>query len=132
DFGNWSKSARRWKQRAQTIIRYEDLILDPINTIERLRAIVDLPVPTPENIPSFEELKNSKKQKITQSVPMSNTKKKPQRREHFFRRGIAGAWKDEMPDDLHKLFWKKHKEMMVAFGYTDGMPKDNIFSKLFN
>ena len=45
----------------------------------------------------------------------------PQWRQKFSRRGKSGSWKDEMPDDLHQLFWSLHGDVMRRLGYTDGM-----------
>ncbi|MDA9981487.1 sulfotransferase domain-containing protein [Gammaproteobacteria bacterium] len=120
-FGNWSTNVREWNKKADIIIRYEDLISNPIETVELIRSVVDLPDLITENIPTFEQLKTGQFKEITDSISLSNTKNKPWKLERFFRRGIPGAWKDEMPDDLHELFWQNHKDMMVEFGYTEGL-----------
>ncbi len=120
-FGNWSRNVREWKQRADMIIRFEDLVANPIATIEKIRSVVDLPNRKNIDLPSFDQLKQGKANKIAKSVGVFNSEKEPQKLEQFFRRGVAGAWKDEMPDDLHELFWKRHKDMMIEFGYTEGM-----------
>jgi hypothetical protein len=37
----------------------------------------------------------------------------------FFRRGVPGAWREEMPEELHELFWSmaENAEGMVRAGY---------------
>jgi hypothetical protein len=37
----------------------------------------------------------------------------------FFRRGVPGAWREELPADLHELFWSvaENAEGMVRAGY---------------
>ncbi|MFO7723261.1 MAG: glycosyltransferase family 1 protein, partial [Bacteroidales bacterium] len=34
-----------------------------------------------------------------------------------FRKGRAGGWKEEMPEELHNLFWSIHGEVMLKLGY---------------
>jgi hypothetical protein len=36
----------------------------------------------------------------------------------FFRKGRTGAWREEMPPALHRLFWQRHGETMTALGYN--------------
>ena len=52
-FGGWSRNAEEWLERADLIIRFEDLIRDPINTVEKLRKVYPLPKPVVENLPTF-------------------------------------------------------------------------------
>jgi len=120
-FGGWSTHVNKWLARANIVIRYEDLVKDPIESVEKIREVIELPPPNNIHLPTFEEMKFNSSKRISKSVPLG-IKKKPDRRKHFFRRGISGAWKDEMPDDLHKLFWELHGDAMVTLGYTEGMP----------
>lgn len=119
-FGGWSHHVRSWLDRADIIIRYEDLIKSPIDTLEPLKQYLNLPAPQLDEIPDFQSLKFNKDRKVSDSVSLG-INKKPKRRENFFRRGIAGSWKDEMPEDLHKLFWEYHGDMMIKLGYTEGI-----------
>ena len=87
---------------AQTVlIRYEDLIRDPLVTVtESLRRIVpDLPARTDVTLPTFGELQ--------QFDP------------RFFRRGMTGTHRDEMPAELEELFWSydDNREAMNRLGY---------------
>jgi hypothetical protein len=36
----------------------------------------------------------------------------------LFRRGRPGGWRDEMPDDLHRLFWHRYGDAMRRLGYA--------------
>jgi hypothetical protein len=38
----------------------------------------------------------------------------------FFRRGVVGSHSDELPDDLHSLFWSRpeNREAMSSLGYA--------------
>ncbi len=119
-FGGWSNHVRSWMDRADLIIRYEDLIVEPIKTVKQIRQFIDLPNPIIDEVPDFLSLKNNINKGISKSVSLG-IKQNPTRRENFFRRGISGSWKDEMPDELHQLFWEHHGEMMIKLGYNEGI-----------
>jgi hypothetical protein len=110
-FGGWSKHITEWSIHAKNIIHFENLIYNPIQEVEKIRHLIDLPKPQ-KVAPSFKDIR-TKRYKYGR-----NWKKN---RERFFRRGIVGAWKDEMPDDLHHLFWELHGDAMIKLGYTDGL-----------
>jgi hypothetical protein len=100
-FGGWSGNVRAWTTRSTktAIVRFEDLVRKPLDTIRPAMEDVgytpsELPVP---NIPMFEELRGK--------LPA------------FFRKGRIGSWREEMREDLHELFWKRHGAMMDAMGY---------------
>jgi hypothetical protein len=101
-FGGWSGHVRTWYTRAAEAptewVRYEDLLSEPIGTLDAgLRKLgVDM---SPDVGPpaTFEELNG----------------KWPD----FFRTGKPGAWRNEMDDELHELFWAHHEEAMSWLGY---------------
>ncbi|MCO6484361.1 MAG: glycosyltransferase [Saprospiraceae bacterium] len=118
-FGGWSENVRQWTKAADVIIRFEDLIADPIREVEKLRAVMDLPPPRKEKLPSFADLKFGTPQygagrKILDDQEVADMARKN------FRRGKTGAWKDEMPPELERLFWELHGEQMLALGYELG------------
>jgi hypothetical protein len=88
--GAWGGNALSWLGAADAsvaLLKYEDLIVDPRGSVERaVSSLLPEFVPSADAvIPSFSEL---------QSVdPL------------FFRRGVAQSHRDEMPDELHELFW---------------------------
>jgi hypothetical protein len=101
-FGGWSRNVMTWHERSAptVVIRYEDLLERPREALRDLCATLGLP--TLENpaagVPSFESLRS--------------------RWPAFFRRGIRGAWQDEMPDEVHTEFWRLHGHGMRRLGYT--------------
>ena len=56
-FGGWSGNVEAWSKKADIIIRFEDLIKDPIGEIEKLRAIMELPKPDLSKLPDFKSLR---------------------------------------------------------------------------
>lgn len=118
-FGGWSENVRQWMEVADIVIRFEDLIADPIREVEKLRAIMDLPEPRRERLPTFEDLKfGSPKygagRKVNDDVKVTELARKN------FRRGKTGSWRDEMPAELERLFWELHGDMMDRLGYPKG------------
>lgn len=110
-FGGWSKNVKEWCNRADIVIRFENLISNPLNELTKLQSVVSLPAPNVQDIPNFIEMRNGQ-QKYGSFVD------DPGKSQLFFRRGIVGAWKDEMPSDLHELFWEYHGHMMAQAGYA--------------
>lgn len=98
-YGTWSQNVEAWMARSQTVVvRYEDLIADPAGVVDRALAGIGMTVsPVSDYIPSFAELKQV------------NAK--------FFRRGIAGSWRDEFPPELLELFWQYNGATMERLGY---------------
>jgi glycosyltransferase involved in cell wall biosynthesis len=117
-FGGWSQNVLQWIPRADLIIRYEDLITDPATCVERIRLLVGLPEGDYRKIPGFEALKfGIPKYGAGRDRAMTGEEKRALA-ERNFRKGKAGSWKEEMPDDLHDLFWSIHGEAMLKMGYS--------------
>ena len=107
DFAGWSENVKQWLSVADLVIKYEDLIADPLKQVEQLRQLIDLPEPNAEQLPTFEKLKFGDPQYGGERG----------RQDRAFRRGEAGGWKDEMPPELHQLFWELHGDAMELAGY---------------
>ena len=113
-FGGWSKHVKKWTRRwaPTAVIRYEDLVVDPIETIRGAMAKLQLRLPElPDvKIPPFEELNKT-----------SPT---------FFRRGKIGSYLDEMTPAERDIFWKQHGKVMTSLGYKMKPEKPSV--KLFS
>lgn len=116
-FGGWSHNAAAWIERADLIIRYEDLLLDPIGQIERIRRIYDLPEADLSKMPSFEKLKRGEAAYGSRKSWGYSEEESRTLADKAFRKGITGNWKTEMPDELHNLFWTYHGKTMEQLGY---------------
>lgn len=113
-FGGWSRHVRLWRRRASIVLRFEELINDPVACVERIRPWIDLPAPMLEKLPSFDSLK-SREFRFDQRPTQFRS---PHFRDQFFRRGKAGAWKDELPKPLLWLFYLRHGKTLSEMGYT--------------
>jgi hypothetical protein len=92
--GTWGGNVMSWLGAADAfvvVLRYEDLIIDPRGSVVRaVSSLLPEMVPNVEaDIPSFDDL-----HRVDPS---------------FFRRGAAQSHRDEMPDELHELFWAQPK-----------------------
>ena len=133
-FGGWSGNVNAWMERADIVIRYEELIADPQTQIERIRKIYALPEPDFTKLPGFDTLRSgqarygSGKSQRQQQVPGTFSEK-------FFRKGKSGGWKDEMEEKWHNLFWNYHGETMERLGYhydgSIGKP-DPVYDRKWN
>ena len=103
--GTWGGNVLSWLENAgvpPAILKYEDLIADPRTALRRAIAVLEIDlVPNPDAcLPSFHDLHNIDPD--------------------FFRRGVARSHRDEMPDELHGLFWAQAENAtaMRRLGYV--------------
>ena len=107
-YGGWSQHVNVWTDPARRaplhLVRYEELIASPEAVVGRAIEAVEAATgrtagreTAAGSLPSFEEL----------------NRKWPD----FFRKGTTGAWRDDMPPELHELFWEHHGSAMQALGY---------------
>lgn len=109
-WGGWSNHVLSWAHNRRAavtaIVRYEDLVAQPFDTLRRsLEELSIQPDAFQDRPPDFSELHR--------------------RWPGFFRKGVTGSWREEMPDDLQELFWEQHAAAMNAFGYNrnEGPPE---------
>lgn len=100
-FGGWSSNVLAWTQRSTptAIVKFEDLIVDPIGTLTGNLGQLDYHLPAVDNpeVPSFEALRKANP--------------------FMYRKGQVGGWRKEMPDKLHDLFWERHGAAMDLMDY---------------
>jgi hypothetical protein len=101
-YGGWSGNVGAWRRRPgpTAIVRFEELIEDPVKAISAAASALGVELSEPRREPpSFEELRDR-----------SRTPK-------LLRRGQAGSWRTEFPPDLLDEFWRRHGEEMHVLGY---------------
>ena len=103
-FGGWSANVIAWTSRraATVVVKFEELIAAPLHELRRAMSAVGCEPPEihTTDLPDFGDLQ----------------RKIPQ----FFRAGRVGVWREELPHNLHALFWHRHGDAMRRIGYTDG------------
>lgn len=116
-FGGWSRHVEEWTKRASLVIRFEELIVDPIGCLEQLRPLLDLPAPRMDRLPAFDDLKSKDFRYGSGAEHGFSSDERQRWREAKFRRGEAGGWKDELPHDLHLHFLHHHGGQLERHGY---------------
>lgn len=115
--GGWSQHVEKWSEVAHVVVRFEDLIVDPIGQIERLRPFFDLPEPDHDALPTFETLRSGNAEYGNTKSDSDYNLSEQEIAERNFRRGKVGSWRDEMPSDVHDLFWLLHGDTLEKWGY---------------
>jgi len=125
-FGGWSHHVESWSERAAIVIRFADLIVDPIGQIERLREIIDLPKPNLERLPSFADLRSRSFAYGSGRDHGLGEDAQRKMRQSKFRRGQAGGWTDVMPRRHSLLFLRRHGEMLRRLGYPTALHAEDL------
>ncbi len=116
NFGGWSRNVEEWLKRASLIIRFEELIKEPIANVNKLGGMLKLPKPDLSKLPTFESQKkgNAHYSPIEKHSDLSHNTVN----DLFFRSGKVGGWKEEMSDEVHQMFWDKHGKTTEKVGYS--------------
>lgn len=100
-YGSWSDSVRAWTSRdaSTAVIRFEELIVDPVATVRAAAESLGVRLRKPVGeLPDFERLRGEDP--------------------GLYRRGKVGSWRSEMPAHLEQRFWELHGAEMEALGYS--------------
>ena len=118
--GSWSDHYKSWKSYKSCkilIIKYEDMVLDKINTFTRvINYLSEI-----DGI-EFKNEKLAKALKQTQFTELQKLEKtegflEKGQGEFFFRKGKVGTWKDEISSNLTDKIEKLFKNEMEELGY---------------
>ena len=97
------------------LLRYEDLLIEPIQHFSQLASFLDLPIDDElikqavENT-SFEKLKAKEKAE-------GGFRERPDGCERFFRSGRSGEGREQLTPDQSERLETGFKEMLQRFGY---------------
>lgn len=112
-FGGWSSNLQSWIDRADLIVRFEDLIENPIRFLKELEAKVNLPNPDYSKIKTFSQLKHG-------APRYGSGGRKNEGNLHskaFFNKGKVGQWKEAFSSKHKALYWLFHGDEMESLGY---------------
>jgi Sulfotransferase domain len=101
------------------VIKYEDLLTEPVRELERFCAFSGIEANTSDlerasGGASFAKMLDREKRKGTCFDEDSGWPKE----QSFRRRGVAGSFRDEMPDEVQKAFLLDAEETLKKQGYT--------------
>jgi len=117
-FGGWSINVNDWFDRATVVLRFEDLIQDPINQVNRIAFLLPLPEPKLNKLPSFKDLKYGQPKYGRGKRIASSEEEELDIIRKSFRKGKAFGWKEELDRELQNLFWSYHRNTMEKLGYS--------------
>ncbi len=117
--GSWSENVQSWTGKPNPslfVMRYEDMLAEPLNTFGELAEWLQLPrdparLRKAVELSSFDELKKQEAAK--------GFKEKPRSAETFFREGKAGQWQSQLTRNQIRRIMNDHAEQMRRFGYYD-------------
>ena len=118
-FGSWSDHVGSWVDDSGLplhVVRYEDLAADPRGCFGEVVRFCRLDydrdrVGKAVKFSSFDELRR-------QEAAAGFQERSPRAPGGFFRRGVAGSWRDELPPHLARRLAGAHGPMMARFGYA--------------
>jgi aryl sulfotransferase len=116
---SWSGHVASWMDApglVREVVRYEDMMSDPETTFTKVAAFLDLPTDASRidkaiAFASFEELSS---QEVAHGFGEVSAIA-----ERFFRRGVAGGWRDELTQAQAERVVQDHGAVMRRLGYLD-------------
>lgn len=115
--GSWSSHVLSWVDQDDSpllVLRYEEIQEDAQACLTRILSFLDLPicenrVERAVDFSSFQQLqRQERKNAFLEKNPAASS---------FFRKGVSGNWREELPEDLVNRIRYCHGTVMRRFGY---------------
>jgi len=116
---SWSGHVKSWVNESNLpvlVLRYEDMKGDTFNTFRKATDFIGINATDAE---IKQALKYSDIKEMQRQEAEKGFNEKPANAASFFRKGIVGSWKTELPSELVRSICKNHREIMIQFGYLD-------------
>jgi aryl sulfotransferase len=115
--GTWSEHVEGWLDHELfpvLLVRYEDLQADAVEQLRRVtntlgRDVNEAALTTAVDAARFDRLRGQEAE--------AGFRERPALDRAFFRRGITGAWRDELPGELVAQVEADHHVVMARLGY---------------
>lgn len=118
--GSWSQHVASWTARpspAIHVVRYEDLHADPQKAFGAIAAFLRLEA-SPERI--ARAVANTSFATMRAQEDREGFDERSPAQERFFRRGVAGGWRDSLSAEQAARIEADHGKQMARFGYLAG------------
>src|ERR1043166_9162520 len=115
--GSWSEHVESWAgrpHRAIHVMRYEDMLAEPVPTFGRLADFLLL---RPTATQLSQAIERSSFEALRHQEDKRGFREKPDSAERFFRVGKAGQWPEQLNSLQVKRILSDHGEVMGRFGY---------------
>jgi hypothetical protein len=119
--GSWSTHVRSWVDHAPFpvhVVRYEDCLDDPVTVFTAAFTAAGFPVVTEDFAAAVER---SSFAHLQAREAEGGFREARSRTAPFFRQGMAGGWRTELPEALADGIVAAHADVMARFGYLDPM-----------
>jgi hypothetical protein len=116
-FGSWREHVWSWTKKPAKqllVLRYEDMISDPMHSFGRVAAFLRLPVTKKQVEDSIKASSFAKLQKQERTHGFSE---RPAYSKSFFRTGTAGQWRKELTKAQFDTIRQACAKEMIKFGY---------------
>ncbi len=116
-WGSWSENVATWTRKLDPslfVMRYEDLLTDPLIP---LAALVEFLYLRPTRRELERAVENSSFEKLQAQELEHGFVEMPSTSGRFFRKGLAGQWKEVLTKDQVRVIVHAHYEQMSRFGY---------------
>ncbi len=125
---SWHEHVEAWKHNPYSaqmiVIKYEDLLREPVEQLERFCRFSNL-VREREYLAAVADAAQFKNLRVKESrLGRGRPDDEMAAGKFFFRRGMAGSHKDEMPQDVLAAFLKSAGETLRRHGYLAGIPAE--------
>jgi hypothetical protein len=120
--GTWSQHVLSWVEQDWFpiyVLRYEDCIAVPVKTFGEAFAAAGLCRSEAE---VADAVARASWDRLRAQEEQDGFREGAGRNIRFFRKGVAGGWKDELPAELARRVVDEHREVMARFGYLDDKP----------
>jgi aryl sulfotransferase len=116
--GTWSDHVTAWIDHdlfPVLTVRYEDIAADPIAELRRIACFAGLE-PSDELLTAAS--RGASFERLRANEDREGFVERPGRDRPFFRRGVAGGWRDELDPELARRVERDHAVVMRRLGYV--------------
>jgi hypothetical protein len=116
-WGSWSENVASWTRKLDPslfVMRYEDLLTNPMTPFS---ALVEFLYLRPTRRELERAVENSSFEKLQSQEIEHGFAEMPSPSGRFFRKGLAGQWKDVLTKNQIRALVNAHYEQMSRFGY---------------
>ncbi len=114
---SWSGHVKSWTKQwpgSAHVIRYEDLLLDPLPNLRHVAGLLNIElsdegIAKAYELSQFDRLKNQERE--------AGFREKPNVCTSFFRRGQSGGWREELTTEQVSRIVVDHDSVMRDYGY---------------
>ncbi len=117
-YGSWRQHVESWTRKPHRtiyVMRYEDMLADPLKTFGGLARHLRI-APAKAQLEKAIEL--SSFEKLKEQEEAEGFREKPEKAERFFRKGTSGQWREELSEAQIRRIISDQRKQMERFGYV--------------